>query len=61
MIIVKDISPEYSPHPVRVSASRGRGGYKMTRQIIELGHWQFTNTITSVAKDNIIWIERKDV
>lgn len=28
MMIVKDISPDYSPHPVRVSASRGRGGIK---------------------------------
>lgn len=98
MMVINDIEPDYSLQMVRISASRGRGGYNMTtyirdrchdaenksvrvcssvnrdldcisyrgphsdrpfHQVIELGQWQFTNTITSVSKDNILWIERE--
>ena len=60
MILIKDTEPISDKDPIRISASRGRGGYgKPWFQIIELGSSQVTNAITSVQKDNILWIERE--
>ena len=96
MILIKDTEPSEDMKPVRISASRGRGGQAMMylrdrcpedkdqpvrvcssvnrdveeisfrgphgerpfHQVIELGSSQVTNTITSVQKDNLVWIER---
>ena len=95
MILIKDTEPSEDMKPVRISASRGRGGQNMTylrdrcpedygkpvrvcssvnrdidcvsfrgphgdrpfHQVIELGSSKATNTITSVQKDNLVWIE----
>lgn len=53
--------------PVRVCAQvnrdldclsfRGAHGNRNFHQVIELGSAQVTNTITSVQKDNLVWIE----
>ena len=59
MMLIKETEPTADMKPVRISASRGRGGQNATHQVIELGSWQATNTITSVQKDNIVWIERE--
>lgn len=97
MILIKDTEPMEDKQPVRISASRGRGGDDMIylrdrdpesngkpvricaqvnrdlddisfrgahadrnfHQVIELGSSQVTNTITSVQKDNIVWIEKQ--
>jgi len=37
---------------------RGPHGERPFHQVIELGSSQATNTITSVQKDNLVWIER---
>lgn len=58
MILIKDVNPAADMASVRVSASRGRGGHGCLHQVIELGSNLVTNTITSVQKDNIVWIER---
>ena len=58
MILIKDTEPSEDMNPVRISASRGRGGQRPFHQVIELGSSQVTNTITSVQKDNLVWIER---
>ena len=60
MILIKDTEPIADKEFVRISASRGRGGYgKHLTQVIELGSSLATNAITSVQKDNIVWIERE--
>jgi hypothetical protein len=38
---------------------RGAHGNRPFHQVIELGSSQATNTITSVQKDNLVWIERE--
>ena len=58
IVVISDIMPEYSLAPIRISASRGRGGQYDCCQHIELGSPITTNTITSVQKDNIVWVER---
>ena len=61
-IYITDNEPWEDMQPVRISASRGRSGYKhhhRFRQIIEMGGSDVTNSITSVQKDNILWIERE--
>jgi hypothetical protein len=57
MILIKDTEPTADKAKVRISASRGRGGQRPFHQVIELGSSQATNTITSVQKDNLVWIE----
>lgn len=57
IVVISDTMPECSLAPIRISASRGRGQYDYC-QHIELGSPITTNTITSVQKDNIVWIER---
>lgn len=59
-LYIKETSPTDDFSPVRISASRGRDifGDGTNRQVIELGSSRATNTITSVTKDNILWIER---
>jgi hypothetical protein len=37
---------------------RGPHEHRRFHQVLELGSSQFTNTITSVQKDNLVWIER---
>lgn len=53
--------PNEDRFPVRISASRGRGGQRPFHQVIELGSSKATNTITSVQKDNLVWIEREKI
>lgn len=38
---------------------RGAHADRNFHQVIELGSAQVTNTITSVQKDNLVWIERE--
>lgn len=68
MMLIKDTEPTDDMHPVRISASRGRNPFALSYrgratddfcQVIELGSAYATNTITSVQKDNILWIERE--
>lgn len=40
---------------------RGSHGERPFHQVIELGSSQATNTITSVQKDNLVWIEREEI
>lgn len=67
VLYVRDVRPSDSSSSVRISASRGRNPSspkKRTRsgetfmQFIELGSGVVTNTITSVSKDNWLWIEK---
>lgn len=68
MTYLYDRSPHDASAPVRVVSSvnrdlddlsfRGPHGYRRFHQVLELGSSQFTNTITSVQKDNLVWIER---
>ena len=65
---LRDRCPEDGNQPVRVCTSvnrdvedvsfRGPHGERPFHQVIELGSSQATNTITSVQKDNLVWIER---
>lgn len=66
--MIYDTVPTQQRYRVRISASRGRvpinpkdRGQSRGRfcQCLELGSGLFTNTLTSVAKDNILWIERE--
>lgn len=68
MMYLRDRCPEDKAQPVRVCSSvnrdveevsfRGPHGERPFHQVIELGSSQVTNTITSVQKDNLVWIER---
>ena len=64
---VRDVRSSDSSSPVRISASRGRNpsfpkkrarSGEMFVQFVEIGSGVVTNTITSVSKDNWLWIER---
>ena len=61
MILIKETMPNEDRFPVRSSASRGRGGQRPFHQVIELGSSKATNTITSVQKDNLVWIEKEEI
>lgn len=63
---IRDVRSSDSYSPVRISASRGRNPSfpkKRARsgetfvQFVEIGSGVVTNTITSVSKDNWLWIE----
>jgi len=67
VLYVRDVRSSDSYSPVRLSASRGRNPSfpkKRARsgetfvQFVELGSGVVTNTITSVSKDNWLWIEK---
>lgn len=68
MTYLYDRSPKDDAAPVRVASSvnrdlddlsfRGAHATRNFHQVIELGSSRFTNTITSVLKDNLVWIER---
>ncbi|GAY28446.1 hypothetical protein [Prevotella sp. MGM1] len=65
---IYDRYPEESSAGVRIATSvnrdldnlsfRGAHADRRFHQVIELGSEKFTNTITSVQKDNLLWIER---
>lgn len=64
---VRDVRSSDSSSPVRFSASRGRNpsfpkkrarSGEMFVQFVEIGSGVVTNTITSVSKDNWLWIEK---
>ena len=65
---IYDRYPEDSSAGVRIATSvnrdldnlsfRGAHAGRRFHQVIELGSEKFTNTITSVQKDNLLWIER---
>lgn len=67
MTYLYDRSPKDDTAPVRVASSvnrdlddlsfRGAHATRNFHQVIELGSSRFTNTITSVLKDNLVWIE----
>ena len=69
MMFLRDRCPDDKGKPVRVCSSvnrdieevsfRGPHGDRHFHQVIELGSSQATNTITSVQKDNLVWIERE--
>lgn len=64
---IYDRCPSASSASVRVASSvtrdiddvtyRGPHSGRRFRKVIELGSDKFTNTITSVQKDNLLWIE----
>lgn len=67
VLYVRDVRSSDSSSPVRISASRGRNpsfpkkrarSGEMFVQFVEIGSGVVTNTITSVSKDNWLWIER---
>lgn len=68
MLFLYDRSPSSCLASVRVCASvnrdlddlsfRGAHASRRFRQVLELGSAQVTNTITSVQKDNLLWIEK---
>lgn len=64
---VRDVRSSDSSSPVRISANRGRNpsfpkkrarSGEMFVQFVEIGSGVVTNTITSVSKDNWLWIEK---
>ena len=65
---LRDRDPASSNDSVRVCSSvnrdldcisfRGPHADRNFHQVIELGSSRVTNTITSVQKDNLVWIER---
>lgn len=64
---VRDVRSSDSSSPIRISASRGRNpsfpkkrarSGELFMQFVELGSGVVTNTITSVSKDNWLWIEK---
>ena len=67
MMYLRDRCPEDGDGNVRVCSMvnrdieqvsfRGPHGERPFHQVIELGSSQATNTITSVQKDNLVWIE----
>ena len=67
VLYVRAVRPFDSSSPVRISASRGRNPSSPKKrarsgetflQFVEIGSGVFTNTITSVSKDNWLWIEK---
>lgn len=67
VLYVRDVRSSDSSSPVRISASRGRNPLSSKKrvrsgelfmQFVELGSGVVTNTITSVSKDNWLWIEK---
>lgn len=67
VLYVHDVRPSDSSSSVRISASRGRNPLSPKKrvrsretfvQFVELGSGVVTNTITSVSKDNWLWIEK---
>lgn len=67
VLYIRDVLPSASYCAIRISACRGRNPLEPTRrsragerfsQFIEIGSGMVTNTITSVDKDNWLWIER---
>ena len=67
VLYVRDVHSSDSSSPVRISAGRGRNPSfpkKRARsgetfvQFVEIGSGVVTNTITSVSKDNWLWIEK---
>lgn len=67
VLYVRDVRSSDSSSPVRISASRGRNpsfpkkGARSGEtfvQFVEIGSGVVTNTITSVSKDNWLWIEK---
>ena len=69
MMYLYDRVPESYGSPVRICQQvnrdlddisfRGAHSNRNFHQVIELGSAEVTNTITSVQKDNIVWIERQ--
>ena len=69
MMYLRDRCPEDGDGNVRVCSMvnrdieqvsfRGPHGERPFHQVIELGSSQATNTITSVQKDNLVWIEKE--
>lgn len=68
-LIIRDVAPVFASFSVRISAMRGRDCLNplnrssriagINRQFLELGRAFVTNTITSVSKDNLLWIEKE--
>ena len=67
VLYVRDVRSSDSSSPVRISASRGRNPLSPKKrvrsgktfvQFVEIGSGVVTNTITSVSKDNWLWIEK---
>lgn len=67
VLYVRDVRSSDSYSPVRISASRGRNPLSPKKrarsgetflQFVEIGSGVVTNTITSVSKDNWLWIEK---
>lgn len=67
VLYVRDVRSFDSYSPVRISASRGRNPSSPKKrarsgetlmQFVEIGSDVVTNTITSVSKDNWLWIEK---
>lgn len=67
VLYVRDVRSSDSSSPVRISACRGRNpsfpkkrarSGEMFVQFVEIGSGVVTNTITSVSKDNWLWIEK---
>lgn len=69
MTYIRDRDPQSQGRPVRICAQvnrdlddisfRGAHADRNFHQVIELGSAEVTNTITSVQKDNIVWIEKQ--
>lgn len=69
MTYLRDRDPQSYGRPVRICSQvnrdvddvsfRGAHADRNFHQVIELGSAEVTNTITSVQKDNILWIERE--
>ena len=67
VLYVRDVRSSDSSSPVRISASRGRNpsfpkkrarSGEMFVQFVEIGSGVVSKTITSVSKDNWLWIEK---
>lgn len=67
VLYVRDVRPSDSSLSVRISASCGRNPLspkkrvrsgELFMQFVELGSGVVTNAITSVSKDNWLWIEK---
>lgn len=69
MMYLRDRDPESYGKSVRICSQvnrdvddmsfRGAHADRNFHQVIELGSAEVTNAITSVQKDNILWIERE--
>lgn len=67
VLYVRDVRSSDSSLPIRIGASRGRNPSSPKKrarsgetfvQFVEIGSGVVTNTITSVSKDNWLWIEK---